>query len=249
MTRSPSVRTRYRFKRALMATTIVAFTWSLTEPAAGAAVGKPVDSGEVVVVDVQGRSLTHGRSATEFTLHLPQDAACPGDSAIDQWRVQSFIVPATEDPGTLKYGVIGPEGNAQFALYELNTRPFVNILTRPNVGPGEPGMISLIPTLGFAVFPPGTLPDGRYRIGIACTYFRETAKFWDTEIVITASPNDNPGHLLWRLENVPENVGQSDKGSGQWVILAAGGFGAAALGWFIWRLWAQRITTLSKEQI
>lgn len=196
---------------------VLAVGWSCAVPARAVGVGSPSRAGDAVPVDPinQSKDLTHGDSDTKFSLRLPAGAACPGDSANDQWRVQSFLIPATDDPGAIHYGVIGPEGTTQFALYQVNTRPFTDTFTQPNSAPGHAGSIPAIAELSFAVFPPGTLPDGTYRVGIACTYFRETAMFWDTEIVIESS--SKPGHLTWRLTNAPEAAGDSG-GSFPWVL-------------------------------
>src|SRR5262245_29250980 len=55
-----------------------------------ASVEDTVDAGAVSVVaaDDPSRVLTEGGSADAFTLRLPEDAVCPGDSANDDWRVQ-----------------------------------------------------------------------------------------------------------------------------------------------------------------
>lgn len=249
-TRAGLLPTRARPFAACSATTIVLLMTLLAGSTASATVGSPVNAGRVVVTDasVSSRELTQGRSATQFTLRLPPGAGCPGDSANDQWRVQSFIVPSTDDPGALRYAEVAPAGDGRYALYDVFTAPFVHILTDANSGPGRPGVISPLPALSFAVFPPGTLPAGRYRIGIACTLFRETAKYWDTEIVITQSPGDEPGQLTWRLAAVPAVIASSDQGSNQWLLPSVGVLGAAALGLLLWRRSTHTSTTpLSKE--
>ena len=44
-----------------------------------------------------------GGSATPWTLNLPAQAACSGDTASQGFHVYSFIVPAAVDPGTLTF--------------------------------------------------------------------------------------------------------------------------------------------------
>ncbi len=239
MTRVLPALTQRHWRYALAATTIVAVGLSFGAPITLATVAAPVRSGDVVVVDSGDGSheLTHGGSATKFSLRLPTGAACPGDSANDQWRVQSFVVPATDDPVTFKYTSVAPAGDGRYALYDVQTHPLINSLTQENLAPGQPGVIPAIPPLSFAVFPPGTLPSGTYRVGIACTLFRETAKYWDTELLLTATPSDKPGQLVWRLASVSANaINDSSHGSSLWIIPAAAGvIGAAVLGWFFWR--------------
>ncbi|MDO8362476.1 MAG: hypothetical protein Q7V88_06230 [Actinomycetota bacterium] len=246
MTLTPSVRPRVRCRSAAAAVALLLAS-GLAGSVAWAVAGDPIDLGEVQPVGVNDRvAIVRGRSATEFSLALPADAACPGDSLHDQWRVQSFIIPAADDPGTIKYGANGPEGLHQYALYELNTSPFTDMLTRANDQAGEPGVISDIPALSFAVFPPGTLPDGDYRIGIACTYFRETATYWDTVIVLTANPDDAPAQLTWRLADAPAIAPASDDSSG-WIAPAVITAVLVVLGGLVWKVRARRRTTTSKE--
>lgn len=184
-----------------------------------AAVSQGEYAGEAVVVSVPDTSerLSEGGSATVFTLRLPDDASCPGDSANDQYRVQSFIVPVADDLGALTYETIKPEGDGRWALYDTDTRPVVHALTEPNNGGGQPGRIGGIPPFSFAVFPPGELPDGTYHIGIACSLFKETVRHWATQLVLTAAPADEPGRLRWRL--AADSGTTEDDGWGPVLIL------------------------------
>jgi hypothetical protein len=186
--------------------------------------GDDGDVGDVLVVDRSGQPLRNGGSTTEFSLQLPLDATCPGDSMIDQWRVQSFIIPAAVAPADIRYGVIGPEGDAQYALFAVDTRPLAQQLTLPNQVAGKPAGIGGVPLLSFAVMSPGMLPPGAYRIGIACTLFGETARYWDADIVLETDPNDRPAQFVWRLPDAPRYTPPADRQI--WRLVA---FGAAAL--------------------
>lgn len=190
--------------------------------AAGGAAIEPTDAGAVAVVGAfnQSREVSEGDSNTVFTLRLPDRASCPGDSANDDWRVQSFVVPADVDPGSLRYGGIRPVGENMHALYEVTTSPYVQMMTDQNTGPGQPGRILTHPPLSFAVFPPGTLPDGRYRIGIVCTHDQVPGTYWETEIVVSAAPEVQPGQMRWR---VVDPVAATTIGGGvPWAALAVG---------------------------
>ena len=171
-----------------------------------ASVDAPVDAGDVVVIDGTDRLREVGKGGSEalFSLRLPDAATCPGDSLHDQWRVQSFMVPSDVDVTSLTYGVIGPEGEQHYALYDERTKPFVNELTRANEVAGQPGFIGDIPVFSFALFPVGTVAPGTYRVGLACTLQRETAKYWDAEIVIEADPSDQPAQLTWSVVGGPD---------------------------------------------
>ncbi len=231
MARAHSLFTLAAWRDALLAATVGAASIlaslaapSLAASALAATVAPPTNSGKVVPIDINDRTkeLGNGKSSTQFILKLPDGAACPGDSAHDQWRVQSYIIPIADDPASLSYGVIGAEGTGQFAMYFVNTEPLVDNLVPQNASAGKPGVIAPIEALSFAVFPPATLPSGRYHMGIACTLFRQTAKYWDTEIVLTASPNDKPGQLTWRLADAPEVVPSMNDNSNLLIALAVG---------------------------
>lgn len=193
-----------------------------------------VDAGDLVILDIDGTPLRNGGSATDFSLQMPSGAACPGDSMNDQWRVQSFIIPAADDIGAVEYGVVGPKGLAQRPLYELDTRRFVNQLTLPNLTTGQPGLIGGVPLMNFAPVSPGTFPPGRYRIGIACTLFKDNGPYWDTEIVIENSPDDSPAGFTWRLPEAPSYEAPRDSGSlRRWLGIGLLVIGGATVTWAV----------------
>jgi hypothetical protein len=102
--------------------------------------------------------------------------------------------------------------------------------------------------MNFAGFvPKGSLTPGEYRVGIACTWFGATGKYWDTEIILTADDGDEPAGLTWRLANAPDTaLASSDDGGFPWIYLAIGAVVIAALGWFLVQR-AQRTPIPSKE--
>jgi hypothetical protein len=211
------------------------------------AVVTPVRSGDVVVVDADSRQreLDRGGSATEFTVEPPSGATCPGDSMHDSWRVQTFIVPAAVDPGTIPYGADWPRlDEHMYSLY--NIQPVIDVLTVPNESAGSPGLIDALAPLSFAVFPVGELVPGNYRIGIACTLLYQTADYWDTEIVISADADDSPGQMTWRLVNAPVTAPASPDGGSivPWLVLA-GAVIAVAL--FLLNRRSSPTTSRSKE--
>lgn len=159
------------------------------------------DAGDVVVARGDGSTepLREGGSTTQFTLRLPEGASCPGDSANDGFRVQSFLVPAAADPAMLRYKSTKPDGPGHYALYDVFTRPYVQGFTAEADGPGQPGLIVNLPTFSYAVFPPGELAEGPYRIGIACTLMNETIRFWDTRVTLMRAPDDAPAEIRWKV--------------------------------------------------
>lgn len=166
------------------------------------------DVGDVVIVSASDRTtpLTEGDTNSVFSLQLPTGSVCPGDSANDDWRVQSFIVPAATDLAALRYGSTRPRGEFMYGLYTTEGRPYVQVLLSQNPSPGQPGQILDPPPLSFGTFTPDLLPVGRYKIGIACSYYEVGAKFWDAEIVLSENRDVEPGQRTWALELGDETV-------------------------------------------
>jgi len=190
-------------------------------------VDAPVDGGSVTIIEPESTSnpMVSGDSNSAFQLVLPEGASCPGDSFHENWRVNSFIIPATDDPGSLRYGIISPDGEGRRSLYTVTTRPFIHMVLGKSDGAGEPGPIVQPEPMTFAVYPAGQFPPGNYRIGLACSEFRETAVFWDAEITLTEASNVQPGGFAWSLvENPPVGApGQRNSGgSDSWIPLIAG---------------------------
>lgn len=186
-------------------------------------------AGDAVVVTGAGerRVRNEGGSATEFSVRLPDGASCPGDSANDGYRVQSYLVPTTVAPAEITYDGLGPTPNTyrdyptfRQPLYDTSTRPFASAQTAEAAAPGQAGAIVSIPSLTFAVYGPGELPPGRYRAGIACTLDNQPVRYWDTELVLTLAPDDKPAGITWRLANATAAVTGSNGPAGVTAIAA-----------------------------
>jgi MYXO-CTERM domain-containing protein len=148
-----------------------------------------------------------GGSSTPFTVRPPDGATCPGDSADDGYRVNSFMVPAGVAPTAITFDGLGPTPPAFGAyetfrepLFDLETNSFVSAQTADAEAPREPGTIINIPAFSFGVYTPGDVPAGRYRIGIACTLLNEITTVWDAEIVVDAASDDEPAGIRWRVD-------------------------------------------------
>lgn len=203
-------------RSAVVAAALASFGVLFVQPPTSAQ--EPV--GEAVVVDARDTSqaIERGGSADIFTLRLPDDASCPGDSANDGYRVQTFIVPSDDDPATLTYESTKPVGDGRWALTKPDTRPVINEFTEMNAGAGEPGRIGGIPALTFGIYPPGLFVDGEYRIGVACTLYNETERVWATSIVLTNDSEDEPAELIWRLASASKEASER-RGNGRLAVL------------------------------
>jgi hypothetical protein len=133
-----------------------------------------------------------GASATDFAVALPAGAACSGNSASDNFRVQSYMVPGTVDPATLTFNSGGPvpeAGQFRTPLIAASGDPYVDGLTSVPAG-GGPGLVTGLPLFNYALFLPGEIPGGTYNVGIACTQGlpspTQLDKFWNARIDVTA---------------------------------------------------------------
>ena len=178
------------------ASAVISATFSLLAAPPASAVGDR--AGLVVVVSTNGMRLTSGGSATDFSLKLPVGASCTKDSANDNYRVQSYMVPATVDPATLTFTSVGPAGGRP--LYDNGGTPYVNAQTANAVTPGGPGQVINIPTFNYSVFEPGQIAPGTYNIGIACTSSPTVVdKFWNVQKTFTANAADIPAGVTWKV--------------------------------------------------
>lgn len=167
--------------------------------------GRSLDAGHLGVVDAGGDRIDGGGSATEFTLEPQEPAACPGDSANENYLLYSFMVPADVLAENVTFDGLGPTPQVyeryeefRMPLYEVTTSDFVAGLTAEREDEGGPGRIVDLPLLSYAVYREGELPFGRYRVGLACTVFNELERYWDTEIEVLADDAD-PAGFRWRV--------------------------------------------------
>lgn len=208
-----------------------AILWCLVAGLSLRPAGAAEASGEVQIVGAEtGRLLSGGGSDTPFTLRLPDGAACPGDSQEGQYRVQSFLVPQAVDPGSLEYKGLRPQAAGGWALYGVDTTTYVNKATAKAASPGGEGTIINEPSLSFAVFKPGMVAPGRYRMGVACSLFAATERFWETQIDVVADDGE-PSGFSWRVISAaatpPRSAGQGNSMLG--VAVAGAGMVAAVV--------------------
>jgi len=161
--------------------------------------------GDVRLLDTDGHELTHGDATTQFLVRLPDGSTCPGDSANDQWRLNTFLVPIEEDPMGLLYGGSGPEPpwtSGRYPLFDSEQQlPIVFQFLQRNEVAGQPGRILAIPISDFRTVAEQGFPGGHYRLGVACAYFAQTTQYWDTPITLTAAAaGGDPSQLTWTLD-------------------------------------------------
>lgn len=154
-----------------------------------------------------GQALASGGSDTAFALFPESGAVCTGDSASGGYRVQTYIVPSSVDPGTLTYNAAGPVPAGTGATLRqpmfaaVGQAPFINRSTAADTGlligfPAEGFSFGVFADQGSAVVPPG-----RYNLGFACTLASGSTldKYWNIQIDVVADAQDVPGGFTWSV--------------------------------------------------
>ncbi len=196
----------------LMAVAMACTIVPLLTASPASAVGAPQPGGASVRTAGGAAALASGNSGTDFTLRLPVGAACGGDSANDQYRVQSYMVPASVDPSTLTFGAGGPlpsgvGANYRQPLFDTLGSSYVNAQTANATTPPGPGPIINIPDFDYAVFTPGDIPPGAYNLGIACTQGAagptQMKEFWNVQKTFTTNGGDGLANVNWAVGAAP----------------------------------------------
>ncbi len=199
---------------------------SVVVPVPGVASAATAGGAEVVIpaVDGQGNAnpeagqpLTAGDSATPFSFRLPDGAACTGDSAIQGYRIHSYLIGGDIDPNTITFqGIAGPLPEQQGApvatfrssLFDVSGSPYAAAQTSNADVEGGPGVIVNLPPLSFEpLFSTEFLPPGDYNAGIAC-WGPNTAenqplldRFWNAKFTLVADAADTgPVGITWTAQ-------------------------------------------------
>lgn len=181
-------------------------------------------------------AIADGDGETPFFVRLPAGATCPGDSANDQWRVNTFVIPAGEDPLQLRFTAGGPEPvwDDHFALFDVGTKTSViNQMLQKNDTPGNPGVIKPLPQVFMLPIAENGFSSGRYRLGVACTFWAQTTQYWDVEIEMTASQGSNGvGTMSWKVVGTmmaPTSGSDSGGSSSLLIVVVLAGVAAAGI--------------------
>ncbi len=148
--------------------------------------------------------LNSGTAATVWSIKLPQAASCSGDTATNNFHVFTYVVPASVDPGTLRFGSDGPENdpNADFPLVDDGGSPQIALNT--GIGTGQVP----VPLPRFQWGNPPTpfdstlIPPGTYNVGIACADGAGVNdKFWNVQETFTGDPTvfTGPNAFAWTV--------------------------------------------------
>ncbi|MGK2948298.1 MAG: hypothetical protein ACSLFP_06975 [Acidimicrobiales bacterium] len=190
---------------------------------------------DLLVTDGAGNALDGGGSDTVFEMELEGEDECPGDSANDQYRIDSYMIPIDDDPADVVFTGQGPTplafkeyGSFRMPLYKISTAPYAAELTAKQLVPGGPGPIPELPGFGFGAYiaTPGLedyeggLPSGDYRVGLACTYAGRITNYWETTIAISQDAADEPVGIAWTVTGPqPRDLESATPGSSRPLVV------------------------------
>lgn len=190
----------------------------------------PVEStraGPAIIVDASSlQPAAGGGSAAEFRLELPAGAVCPGDTANDGFQTSGFMIPEDESIADLVFGIINPlpEDNGRLFSLRDDDQPWMNENLPQNPEPGQPAVVVNLPVFTFTTFLPGQVPDGRYRIGMTCSFLgRPSGGYWDVLVDIETDSADAPAEFRWTVVEAPAEA----------QTISSGGDGIATTTWLV----------------
>jgi len=184
--------------------------WSLyLAAAASAPAGAATLGGTATIVDPTGNALAQGGSATMFSITLPANAACSGDTATHGYHVYSYLVHQGTDITSITFTThpsagFGLVNNAGLYYGPVNTAINTGqILTFPTNFEWAP-LLSDGASLASLLY---SGSSGTWEVGIACAKSSGAlSDYWNNEVTFTASSTD-PGGFVW--SDVPGTPGST----------------------------------------
>ena len=150
--------------------------------------------------------LTQGGSTTQFTVALPAQAACTGDTASDGYHVYSYLVPEGTNLSSLTF--IGHPSTG-YGLYENTPKYWGAQNTAPVTGQiiGIPNNFEWasanIPLATLLFTGTGSSATGVWEAGIACANSSGAlTDNWNIEVTFAASSGDADG-FTWSTGGTP----------------------------------------------
>jgi hypothetical protein len=150
--------------------------------------------------------LRSGASATLFTVALPADASCPGDTASDGYHVYSYLVKKGTDPSAVRF-VEGP--SMGYGIVDTTSTYYGAINTARKTGqivgvPNDFAWASLVQSGGGPLALSQLLYGGStgvWETGLACANGRGAlSNHWNTQITFAADAAD-PHGFHWTVDS------------------------------------------------
>ena len=226
-----------RAARSLVSATVMTLAASaaLVGIAAGPASASTLDGVATIAPPGLTTPLTEGGSSTPFTVALPAQAACTGDTASDGYHVYSYLVTQATDVSGVTFVGHPSEG---YGLFETaptkywgaqNTAPTTGqIIGIPNNFEWASANIPLT-TLLYAGS--GSSASGVWEAGIACANSSGVlTDNWNIEVTFTASSTD-PGGFTWTAVPTGDSAAAfTSASSASFTLGKAGSFTPTASG-------------------
>ncbi|MGB7050105.1 MAG: hypothetical protein WBG41_00895 [Acidimicrobiales bacterium] len=180
--------------------------------------------------------LRGGGSATPYGIALPAGASCPGDTAHDQYRVYSYLIPAGVALSSVSYKGDLPHRYYGFIAYGA-------YFGAVNTAEGTGQIIGIPPAFTFSRLTPselfngGTTSSATWEGGIACVNPHGVATdAWNTQFRFVRDAKD-PGGFRWTAEDAGS---VSSGGGNSWLWIGAGLIALSVLSAVILLLLLQR---------
>ncbi len=188
-------RTTRRFLAGLVALATVPATLTV---AGAASAGASTLNGVATISNPAGTvPLASGGSATSFTVVLPANAACTGDTATGGYHVFSYFVPQGTNPTSINFSTSVP--STGFGLVD-NTGSYYgakNTAITTGQITGIPTNFQWAPLVTNSVYAVSDLTANSWETGIACADVHGVVSdYWNTQISFTAS-NSDPNGFVW----------------------------------------------------
>ncbi len=239
MSHSPRIdrRSVARWARVGVAASLVVLTHAGLTAFGGGTVLAAATFAGVATVDGPGTpAIAGGNSDTQFLLNLPEGAACTGDSATDNYRVQTFMAVATTDPATLTFGGSGPN-NANVGASFLQplfaatgNSPVSGRLAAPVSGQVDDGVVFSLAavTSGGVVQAQGVLPEGDYILGYMCTVGTALDKYWTATLTIAHDDTESRAGITFAVQQTDPGTDTTTTTSTTTTTVADGGIGTTS---------------------
>lgn len=177
-----------------------------------------VTSQEAIVKPGTLTPLHGGGSTTPYGVVLPADASCPGDTAHDQYRVYSYLIPAGVALTSVSFKGFLPRSYYGFIAYGAY---FGAVNTAEGTGQivGIPDAFVFSRLTPSDLFSRATTNSATWEGGIACVNRQGAATdAWNTQFHFVRDPAD-PGGFRWTVEH-PALVSAS--GGTPWLWIGGG---------------------------
>lgn len=186
---------------------VVAVITLCTAPAVS---GAQTLGGTATITDTAGNALASGGSTTSFSVSLPSQAACSGDTTNDGYHVFSYLVPPGTSPTSISFATGDPSTGYGFftslpSYYgSANTAPTTGVIIQiPDFEWGP--AVTNYGLLSALLYDGGQ--SGVWEGGIACANSSGTVTdYWNTEITFTASSSDPDGFVWSAVPGVPSST-------------------------------------------